>query len=45
MFDGLKSKVQKAARDDLESLLYIVTKVAVIIIEIIAIFSNIKIPV
>ena len=40
MFDGLKSMVQKAARDDLESLLYIVTKVAVIIIEIIAIFSN-----
>ena len=45
MFDGLKSMVQKAARDDLESLLYIVTKAAVIIIEIIAIFSNIKIPV
>ena len=45
MFDGLKSMVQKAARDDLKSLLYIVTKVAVIIIEIIAIFSNIKIPV
>ena len=45
MFDGLKSMVQKAARDDLESSLYIVTKVEVIIIEIIAIFSNIKIPV
>ena len=45
MFDGLKYMVQKAASDDLESLLYIVTKVAVIIIEIIAIFSNIKIPV
>ena len=45
MFDGLKSKVQKAARDDLESLLYIVTIVALIIIEIIVIFSNMKIPV